>query len=106
VVTISIEMSRVAMHQTTVRFGADLWSSLEREAARLGASAARYGRDATLARLACTEGVGHGRSRLPALTEPGRDTLAHGGAAALRARGVRAPTVAKRVREEKEKHTR
>lgn len=40
------------MHQTTVRFGRDVWTVLEREAARLGVSAAQYVRDATLARLA------------------------------------------------------
>lgn len=49
------------MHQTTVRFGGDLWASLEREAARLGISAAHYIRDATLARLAYTEGFAEGR---------------------------------------------
>jgi hypothetical protein len=40
------------MHQTTVRFGHDLWTVLEREAERLGVSAAQYVREATLARLA------------------------------------------------------
>jgi hypothetical protein len=40
------------MHQTTVRFGRDLWDVLEQEAERLGVSAAQYIRDATLARLA------------------------------------------------------
>ena len=40
------------MHQTTVRFGRDLWGVLEQEAERLGVSAAQYVRDATLARLA------------------------------------------------------
>lgn len=40
------------MHQTTVRFGRDLWEVLEREAERLGVSAAQYVRDATLAKLA------------------------------------------------------
>lgn len=40
------------MHQTTVRFGRDLWEVLEQEAERLGVSAAQYVRDATLARLA------------------------------------------------------
>lgn len=40
------------MHQTTVRFGIDLWEVLEQEAERLGVSAAQYVRDATLARLA------------------------------------------------------
>jgi hypothetical protein len=40
------------MHQTTVRFGKDLWEVLEQEAERLGVSAAQYVREATLARLA------------------------------------------------------
>ena len=40
------------MHQTTVRFGRDLWEVLEQEAERLGVSAAQYVRDATLTRLA------------------------------------------------------
>jgi hypothetical protein len=48
---------RVArMHQTTVRFGEELWSQLENEARRTGVSAAQYVRDATLARLAYTAG--------------------------------------------------
>jgi hypothetical protein len=46
----------VRMHQTTVRFNADLWQQLEREAARIGVSAAQYVRDATFARLAYAAG--------------------------------------------------
>jgi hypothetical protein len=48
--------SRKKMHQTTVRFGADLWANLEQEAARSGVSAAQFVRDATLARLAYAAG--------------------------------------------------
>jgi hypothetical protein len=44
--------SRTKMHQTTVRFGADLWTQLEHEAASTGVSAAQYVREATLSRLA------------------------------------------------------
>jgi hypothetical protein len=44
------------MHQTTVRFGSDLWSMLEAEAERIGVSAAQYIREAALARLAYSEG--------------------------------------------------
>lgn len=44
------------MHQTTVRFGPDLWEALEIECARLGMSAAQYLREAALARLAYTAG--------------------------------------------------
>jgi hypothetical protein len=44
------------MHQTTVRFGPDLWAQIEQEARKTGVSAAQYVRDATLARLAYTAG--------------------------------------------------
>src|SRR4051812_16606245 len=44
--------TRTKMHQTTVRFGADLWAQLEQEAASTGVSAAQYVREATLSRLA------------------------------------------------------
>jgi hypothetical protein len=44
------------MHQTTVRFGPDLWEALERECRRLGVSAAQYLREAALTRLAYTAG--------------------------------------------------
>jgi hypothetical protein len=44
------------MHQTTVRFGADLWADLEREAAATGVSAAQYIREAALSRLAYSAG--------------------------------------------------
>jgi hypothetical protein len=44
------------MHQTTVRFGPDLWEALEQECRRLGVSAAHYLREAALARLAYTAG--------------------------------------------------
>jgi hypothetical protein len=40
------------MHQTTVRFGSDLWSELVREAERAGVSVAQYVREAAVARLA------------------------------------------------------
>ena len=43
--------ANTVMHQTTVRFGRDLWAVLEQEAERLGVSAAQYIREATLARL-------------------------------------------------------
>lgn len=55
------------MHQTTVRFGADLWADVEREAGRVGVSAAQFIRDATLARIAYSAGAagdpGAGSSR-------------------------------------------
>jgi hypothetical protein len=39
------------MHQTTVRFSADLWAALERESADLGVSVAQFVRESALARL-------------------------------------------------------
>jgi hypothetical protein len=39
------------MHQTTVRFGADLWQTLEAECAELGISVAQFVREAALARV-------------------------------------------------------
>jgi hypothetical protein len=44
------------MHQTTVRFGADLWDALEVECARLGVSVAQYLREAALTRLVYAAG--------------------------------------------------
>ena len=44
------------MHQTTLRFSEDLWSSLEAEAERSGVSAAQYVRDAVLQRLSYQAG--------------------------------------------------
>jgi hypothetical protein len=44
------------MHQTTVRFGADLWEALERECELLGLSIAQYVREAALARLVYAAG--------------------------------------------------
>jgi hypothetical protein len=39
------------MHQTTLRFGPDLWETLERDAAAAGVSVAQYVRDAALMRV-------------------------------------------------------
>jgi predicted nucleotidyltransferase len=44
------------MHQTTVRFEADLWEALESECAELGLSVAQYVREAALARLVYAAG--------------------------------------------------
>jgi hypothetical protein len=44
------------MHQTTVRFGPDLWEALEVECGRLGVSAAQFLREAAVARLSYTAG--------------------------------------------------
>jgi hypothetical protein len=50
------KMPQRSMHQTTVRFGADLWEALEREAERLSVSVAQYVREAALARLIYASG--------------------------------------------------
>jgi hypothetical protein len=47
------------MHQTTVRFGPDLWEAVEAECTRLGVSAAQYVRESALARLAYAAGRRH-----------------------------------------------
>jgi predicted DNA-binding protein len=44
------------MHQTTVRFGSELWETLERECEKLGVSAAQYIREAALTRLVYAAG--------------------------------------------------
>jgi len=44
------------MRATTVRFGEDLWSMLERESRRLGVSAAQFVREATIMRLGSIAG--------------------------------------------------
>jgi GAF domain-containing protein len=45
------------MRATTVRFGEDLWTMLEKEAARSGLSAAQFVREATILRLAMLAGM-------------------------------------------------
>jgi hypothetical protein len=47
------------MHQTTVRFGRDLWDELTVAADRAGVSVAQFVRDAAVLRLASG---GHGRT--------------------------------------------
>ena len=46
----------VGMRATTVRFGEDLWSMLERESRRLGISAAQFVRESTIMRLSMLAG--------------------------------------------------
>lgn len=49
-------MSGRKMHQTTVRFGPDLWGEIAVEAERAGVSVAQYVRDAALMRVSYTPG--------------------------------------------------
>ena len=74
------------MHQTTVRFGADLWEALEDECMRLGVSVAQYLREAALTRLTYAAGkrgdddfedallLSTGGGRETRRTESGRDS--------------------------------
>ncbi len=74
------------MHQTTVRFGADLWGALEVEAKRLGVSIAQYVRDAALGRLSYDAGrrdAGR-RDEQTGTGEPGPQAAENGAAAAPR----------------------
>jgi hypothetical protein len=49
--------TRKKMHQTTVRFGSDLWDALDVECEQLGVSVAQYVREAALARLMYSAGA-------------------------------------------------
>lgn len=85
------------MHSTTVRFGEDLWTLLEREAAHEGLSAAQYVRDAAVLRLAFAMAE-HGDERAQAtLADVATRALDRragaGGAAALPDPGRRAALV-------------
>lgn len=53
---VSGTVSGMPMRATTVRFGDDLWSMLEREATRHGVSSAQFVRDATILRIAYLAG--------------------------------------------------
>jgi hypothetical protein len=64
------------MHQTTLRFGPDLWGALGGECARLGVSVAQYVREAALARLAYTAAVRGDREYAEALAAVGAPTEA------------------------------
>ena len=49
-------MAARRMHQTTVRFGPDLWADIATQAERAGVSVAQYVRDAAMMRVAYTMG--------------------------------------------------
>jgi hypothetical protein len=51
-----LAMGARKMHQTTVRFGSDLWTALEQECERLGVSVAQYVRESALTRLVYASG--------------------------------------------------
>ena len=66
------------MHQTTVRFGPDLWGELEVEARRAGVSVAQYVRDSALMRVAYTRGRAgdpHYEAALEAVAPPQQGRL-------------------------------
>lgn len=49
------------MHQTTVRFGVELWEALQGAAATAGVSVAQYVREAAIARVAFERGRANDR---------------------------------------------
>jgi predicted DNA-binding protein len=61
------------MRATTIRFSAELWSVLEREARREGVSVAQYVRDAALFRVAY--GLGERSPRFQRMPDEMRDEL-------------------------------
>jgi hypothetical protein len=54
--TYDLSIATRKMHQTTVRFGPDLWQAVEEECGRLGVSVAQYLREAALTRLVYAAG--------------------------------------------------
>jgi len=69
-------MASRKMHQTTVRFGPDLWQAIELEAQRAGVSVAQYVRDSALMRVSYTrgrDGDPHYEQALNAVTMPDGD---------------------------------
>jgi hypothetical protein len=94
------------MHQTTVRFGTDLWQALEREAARVGVSVAHYVRDAALARVAYSQGLADAQAGSAFAWGTARTPLEQGvleqldSSAAVKAQGQIARARAQRARAE------
>jgi hypothetical protein len=79
-------MAAAKMHQTTVRFGADLWVAVEAEASAIGVSVAQYVREAALARLAYNAGrrgdTAYAAALGEAAAEPPEDVPSHSTAVA------------------------
>jgi hypothetical protein len=72
------------MHQTTVRFGGDLWEALEAECAEAGVSIAQYVREAALARLVYAAGKrSNPELELALITALERDTVEVGAGLAI-----------------------
>jgi hypothetical protein len=95
------------MHQTTVRFGPDLWEDIEEEAERAGVSVAQYVRDSAMMRVAYTrgrEGDPHYEAALDRVPDKrGKgdwSTRAREDAAALRAETRQARRQARALREQ------
>jgi len=68
------------MHQTTVRFGPDLWEDIEVEAERAGVSVAQYVRDSAMMRVAYTrgrDGDPHYEAALESITPEGTAAADH-----------------------------
>jgi hypothetical protein len=97
------------MHQTTVRFGPDLWEDIEVEADRAGVSVAQYVRDSAMMRVAYMrgrDGDPHYEAALERVSGPGlpprepdRSLAAREDAMALRAETRQARRQAQALRE-------
>lgn len=87
------------MHQTTVRFGPDLWAALEVECARLGVSVAQYLREASLARLAYSAGQRGDADYDDVLVEVGATPAGRRSSAAVSERPMEPAIVARQAAE-------
>ena len=90
-------MSPRKMHQTTVRFGSDLWDALDAECEKLGVSIAQYVREAALARLMYAAGA-RGDDRFESAISTAQNQAAD--SAALWAQGRQAQRHSRELREE------
>jgi hypothetical protein len=89
------------LHQTTVRFGSDLWEALAEECDGLGVSVAQYVREAALARLmyaAGRRGDSELDSALAAAVENAQEQVAQ--SSAVSAQGKQARSRARELRDE------